>query len=115
MSLDSSFGEAKQPERPGLPRAQRPLPWLRVWLPLSWSHLPKMPPTPTLEHWYAALNSPLGVCLRTSDRERLRAALYKSRAEACDETLQALSVVFSPTASDEVWIVKKGPSDGVPA
>jgi hypothetical protein len=70
-----------------------------------------MPTVSTLEFWYAALNSEVGVCLRTNERDKLRAVLYKSRADACDPDLDDLSLVPSPTATDELWIVKKGAKD----
>ena len=63
-----------------------------------------------LEYWYMALNSPLGVCLRTSDPERLRQRLYAARREAADPQLDSISVAISPTAEDEVWLVKRKPN-----
>lgn len=61
-----------------------------------------------IEHFYQALRSPLGVCLRTSDGEFVRQKLYAARAEAADPDLKALSICISPTDPDEIWIVKKG-------
>ena len=61
-----------------------------------------------LEYWYAALNSPSGICLRVSDAERIRQKLYTARREACDLDLNAISVVISPTDSGELWLVHNG-------
>lgn len=60
-----------------------------------------------LEHWYQALRSPAGVCLRTDDFEATRQKLYKARREVLDPDLDGLSIVQSPTDSNELWIVKK--------
>ena len=65
-----------------------------------------------LEHWYNALRSDRGVVLRTTDREALRQKLYAARRDAADEALTPLSIVLSPTANDEVWIIKKGAPNG---
>ena len=60
-----------------------------------------------LEHWYAALRSPSGVCVRVSDVTRVRAQLYAARKEAMDPNLENLAIVQSPTAGNELWIVHK--------
>lgn len=65
-----------------------------------------------LEYWYAALAEPVGVVLRTDDRDRLRAKLYAARREAVDEKLSSLSIIFSPTAEDEVWIMHNASEKG---
>lgn len=58
-----------------------------------------------LEFWYRALRSPDGVCLRTNDREGLMQRLYAARREVMDPDLKPLSLIQSPTAPDELWIV----------
>lgn len=73
--------------------------------------MPKQPAL-LLEHWYSALRSPSGVCIRVSDIELAKAQLYRARKDALDPQLDALSLVQSPTAADELWIVHKGPADG---
>lgn len=64
-----------------------------------------------LEFWYRALRSAGGVCLRTNDREALMQRLYTARTEVMDPDLKSLSLVQSPTAQDELWIIKKEPGD----
>lgn len=60
-----------------------------------------------LEYWYRALASTHGVCLRvTGNISSFRTSLYKARSEAMDTSLASLSITPSPTASDELWIVK---------
>lgn len=61
-----------------------------------------------LEHWYSALRTG-GICLRTSDREAFRQRLYAARRDSADPDLDTLSVVFSPTSTDEVWIIHSQP------
>ena len=60
-----------------------------------------------IELLYAALLSPLGVVVETTDVERLRQKLYAIRREAKDEALAELSFVPSPTSDTQLWIVKK--------
>lgn len=64
-----------------------------------------------LEFLYSALASPRGVVLKTTDVERARQRLYAARAEANDEALAALALVPSPTSSDELWIVRRAPTE----
>lgn len=73
-----------------------------------------MPAVGFLEHWYAALRSPSGVRVRvTGDKAIAKARLYKARADALDPQLAALSLVDSPTADNELWIVhSKEPKSG---
>lgn len=62
-----------------------------------------------LEYWYQALRATgPGVCIRTTDRERTRAKLYQVRKEAMDPALAGISVVFSPTTENELWLVRRG-------
>lgn len=59
-----------------------------------------------LTHWYTALREPIGLCLRTNDRNLLRQRLYAIRARAKDEALEKLSIIFSPNEEDQLWIIK---------
>lgn len=59
-----------------------------------------------LIHWYAALREPIGLCLRSNDRNLLRQKLYAVRARAKDEALEKLSIIFSPSEEDQIWIIK---------
>jgi hypothetical protein len=60
-----------------------------------------------LEYWYRALRSERGIVVRAvdCDRDAMRQALYRARKEAADIELEALSIVMSPTANDELWII----------
>lgn len=61
-----------------------------------------------LEYLYAALRSRFGVVFRhNGEFEPVRQKLYKAREEAKDPDLAALGFVKSPTADDEIWVVKK--------
>ncbi len=60
-----------------------------------------------IELLYAAFASPHGIIVETSSVERLRQKLYTTRRELGDETLEALSLVPSPTNECELWIVKR--------
>lgn len=62
----------------------------------------------SLELWYAALGSNLGVCIDTSHPEKLRQRLYKLRADAGDPLLDDISIIISPTVpGSHVWLVKR--------
>lgn len=61
------------------------------------------------EHLYAALRSPLGIVLETSDPERLRQRLYAIRRK--HEDFVPLSFIISPFNGADLWIVNKGSSD----
>lgn len=56
---------------------------------------------------YEALGTDLGVVILTNDAEKARQKLYKLRAEANDPDLESLSIVQSPTAPNQLWIVKR--------
>ena len=77
-----------------------------------------MPKTSTsislLGYWYSALREPLGLRLRASGctREQLRAALYRSRVDAADTSLESLSIIFPPTELDEIWLIKREAPNG---
>ena len=67
-----------------------------------------MPSAVSLELWYAALGSPFGIIVQTSDPEKAKQRLYHLRKEAGDQDLYELSIVTSPTApTSELWIVKR--------
>ena len=50
---------------------------------------------------YEALGEPIGLLVRTSDRERARQKLYAARREADDEALSVLQIRISPFADGE--------------
>lgn len=63
-----------------------------------------------LELWYAALRSPKGIVVETTDPNRLKQQLYKVRTEACDESLNEIAILQSPTIPEShLWLVKKRP------
>jgi hypothetical protein len=69
-----------------------------------------LPTSPTLlEYWYSALRSERGIRLRVSGctREQFQQQLYKSRSEELNPDLAKISIVFPPTESDEIWLVKR--------
>lgn len=66
---------------------------------------------PTLEMWYAALGSPLGVIVETDDTERCKQKLYALRATANDPDLESISICTSPTNLQHLWLVKKAPNE----
>lgn len=66
---------------------------------------------PLLNHWYRALQSPLGIELNTSDPEALQRRLYTVRHEAKDKDLEEISVCVSPLDPTRLWLVKRKPKD----
>lgn len=63
-----------------------------------------------LELWYSAIRSPKGIVIETTDPERLKQQLYRTRTEACDEALNEVSILQSPTIPEShLWLVKKRP------
>lgn len=64
-----------------------------------------------LTHWYTALREPIGLCLRTNDRNLLRQRLYAVRVKAKDEALEKLSIIFSPSEEDQLWIMRNSAND----
>lgn len=70
-----------------------------------------------VELLYEALDTPLGIVVRTSDPERLRSALYAARREAMNPEFSALTI--QPSKVDprsELWIVRRQgpPANGRP-
>lgn len=62
----------------------------------------------SINHWYEALGSALGIIVETSDPQRYRAKMYALRSEANDPMLEGISIVISPTnPATHVWLVKK--------
>lgn len=58
--------------------------------------------------WYEALGTPLGIVVQTSNPEGLRQKLYRLREQANDPMLADISVVISPTVpGSHVWLVKR--------
>lgn len=61
-----------------------------------------------IEYWYQALAMERGVVLKTDNPKLLVAKLYAARKAAMDPDLEVLSIVLSPLASDQVWIIRNG-------
>lgn len=55
---------------------------------------------------YLALVEPIGLLLRTNDRERARQALYRARQTLGDPALTRLQLRVSPLADGDLVIVK---------
>lgn len=67
-----------------------------------------MPSEVSLNLWYEALGSALGVVIQTDNPEKLRAKLYRLREQANDPMLASISIVISPTNPEShVWLVKR--------
>jgi hypothetical protein len=64
-----------------------------------------------LELWYAAANTPLGLVVRTDNRDKLKMRLYAARAKAHDPTLDAISIVCPASEPDRLWLIRKEPAD----
>lgn len=63
-----------------------------------------------IEFLYRALDSKLGIVLRTSDVERTRARLYAVRRETCNPAFDELVICPSRTLPDtHLWLVRKSP------
>jgi hypothetical protein len=62
---------------------------------------------PLLALWYRALHSPLGVEIITSDPEKVKAKLYRERADAKDLELDQISISESPFDPVKLWLVKR--------
>lgn len=60
-----------------------------------------------LEHWYAALRSVFGCVIRTDDPPLTIQRMYAARKKIEDPALDDLSIVRSPTAQDELWVLKR--------
>lgn len=56
-----------------------------------------------------ALNSPHGIAIQVTDFARARGKFYAARVQAMDQTLEQVSLCQSPTKTNEIWLVKKGP------
>lgn len=66
-----------------------------------------------LATWYEALADPLGLCISTDDRQKLRQFLYNARTESQDDRLRELVIIF-PVEPDVLWIAHKD-ADGKPS
>lgn len=62
-----------------------------------------------LQWWYAALRSPCGIALRTNRPDALVRKLYAARSAAFDTSLDAISIVRSPTDAAVLWLLKRSP------
>jgi len=66
----------------------------------------------SLNLWYEALGSALGIVVATDNPEKLRAKLYRLREAANDPLLADISIVISPTMpGSHVWLVKRKASE----
>jgi hypothetical protein len=61
---------------------------------------------PLLAIWLQALGEPIGLVLRTSDRERVRTALWSARKRSGDSDLDVLVLRGSPWGEDELVICR---------
>lgn len=64
-----------------------------------------------IEFLYQALSSRYGIVIHAAPAKLVRQRLYVARREHGDATLDRLQLRLSPTADDEIWIVK-GEIDG---
>lgn len=65
-------------------------------------------PEASLNLWYEALGTPLGIVIQTDNPEKLRQKLYRLREQANDPMLADISIVISPTVpGSHVWLVKR--------
>lgn len=62
-----------------------------------------------LEYWYQAMSARIGIVIETTNRKAFMQKLYVARRAACDESLNDLSVVESPTVETQVWLLKRKP------
>lgn len=67
--------------------------------------MPRLTSALVLPLWYRALETEIGIGIRTDDRRALQTALYRARDEHNDPDLQRL-IMFMPN-NDEVWLCKK--------
>ena len=65
-----------------------------------------------LEYLYTALESPLGIILKSNNTTALRQKLYIERARVADPILATLSLVPSPFDPTHLWIVRRTSTDG---
>lgn len=57
---------------------------------------------------YKALDSRIGIVVRTSNPDLCRQKLYAARAKACDPVLEELSIKPSHSSPrTELWIIRK--------
>lgn len=60
-----------------------------------------------LEWWYDALYEPIGIVLRTNNRDALLGSLFIARKNAADPQLDALVAIRAPFIEDEVWVLHR--------
>lgn len=56
---------------------------------------------------YAALETPLGLRVRTDERDKLKMRLYAARQKARDPALDALSFICPAHEPDHLWLIRK--------
>lgn len=67
-----------------------------------------------LDLWYQALKSgPVGIGIKSDDRNTLRSQLWRVRKESGDPDLQELFIML-PVGSDELWIIRHDADKGMP-
>lgn len=60
-----------------------------------------------LEFLYQAMDSPLGICLVTSDIRLAHQRLHKAKRESGDPALDVIQIRTSPLAStSEIWLTR---------
>lgn len=57
---------------------------------------------------YAALQAPIGIVVKSEDREYSKNQFYRIRAER-RPAFNGLALVMSPSTHNEMWIIKKIP------
>lgn len=57
--------------------------------------------------WYEALASSIGIVIRVEDMEAAKQRLYSFRDRANDPDLYSISIITSPEAPNELWLVKR--------
>jgi hypothetical protein len=62
---------------------------------------------PLVEHLYRALESDIGIVVKTNNPELLRNRLYAARQQAQNPAFEALTLMFSRSnPKTELWIAK---------
>lgn len=72
-------------------------------------------PNPYTDFWFAALGSPMGIYLTTSDPVALKTQLYTARRACGSPLLEGVSIRTSPAnPTGELWLVKVEASSAPP-
>lgn len=62
-----------------------------------------------LSYWQKAAESPVGISIKTNDRQLLRMQLYRTRAEKGG--FENITIIF-PEADDELWLIRDDTNSG---